>query len=92
MHKYLVYAPKGTCSIETTQEPISLERLQELVGGYIEQHQLGVWTLMVNEEGNLRQLPINQQFPEYCGVVVQGVVNDAGDFIGAGRGSNKGGS
>jgi Domain of unknown function (DUF3846) len=59
-----------------TEKPLSLKRLQQLVGGYIEM----VWTgepyksncLMVNEEGRLLGLPPNPHFPQLVGNVIEG--------------------
>lgn len=48
----------------TTQEieKPSLERLQEIVGGYIEALRLkGGMFLVVNEEGLIRRLPVNRK-------------------------------
>lgn len=41
------------------KEPPTLERAQALVGGYVERIVVKEGILLVNEEGLLRQLPIN---------------------------------
>lgn len=72
-----------------THEPLSLERLQKLVGGYIER----VWEgepyhsncLMVNEEGQLLGLPQNPSFPQFVGNIVVGKCirgEDGDEFVG----------
>jgi|TARA_R100000482_G_C5116783_1_gene143486 hypothetical protein len=48
------------------KEP-TLEQLQELVGGYIELKELNEDThLILNEEGYIRQLPINKEAMRTC--------------------------
>ena len=48
------------------KEP-TLEQLQELVGGYIELKELNEDThLILNEEGYIRQLPINKEAECTC--------------------------
>lgn len=72
-----------------TQRPLALEKLQQLVGGYIEQ----VWEgkphdsrcLIVNEEGLLLGLPSNPSFPRLVGNIVVGrcvSTNDGEEFVG----------
>jgi hypothetical protein len=72
-----------------TKKPLSLKRLQKLVGGHIEM----VWVgepynsncLMVNEEGLLLGLPRNPKFPQLVGDVVEGKQvpgRDGHDFVG----------
>jgi hypothetical protein len=67
---------------EETGKPFSLERLQELVGGYIETIPLDKDTiLVVNEEGKLKGLPVNMSATEvlqmYRGIGCTVIVGEA---------------
>lgn len=58
---------------------MNIETLQELVGGYIEPVYQGIYTILCDEEGNLKNLP-----PNILGLVgrVVFVRNGAEDFEG----------
>ena len=47
------------------EEETSLEKLQSLVGGYIEVHDINDVQLVLNEDGKLLGLPINTEAMEY---------------------------
>ena len=60
----------------------TLETMQELVGGHIEVHALGVLLIVMNEEGRLKDLPANVRCVQY-GTIVGSVfitVADGEDF------------
>ena len=82
---YILHHTTGRREMITTRLPLTLEQLQELVGGSIEIVSDESYTLVINEEGRLRGLPRNTNYPQLVGKVVQGVCNEDGDFIGAGR-------
>jgi hypothetical protein len=86
---YKYYQFSGETRDIVTKRPLSLKRLQKLVGGHIEM----VWVgepynsncLMVNEEGLLLGLPRNPKFPQLVGNVVEGKQvpgKDGHDFVG----------
>lgn len=57
----------------------TLERMQKLVGGYIEfvyRHDKGV-ILVCNEEGLLLDLPANEQIAKKYGIILRGDVIEA---------------
>lgn len=63
--------------------PLGLERLQALVGGYIEMVALPDGTeLVINEEGRLHGLPRNPVYPFVVGPVVVGRATSDGEFVG----------
>lgn len=62
-----------------SRKPLPLEKLQTMVGGYIEIVQNG--TVCCNEEGLLKGLPKNKLHPQFVGDIVVGqTVN--GQFVG----------
>lgn len=73
--------PEGDFEILTTQGSLSLEYLQQEVGGYIERFQVGDIHFIFNEEGRIKNLPKNVRFPTLCGrILICG--ETAGNFIG----------
>lgn len=71
--RYEFYPSRGGRVDITTTEEMSLEMLQEKVGGYIELV-LGEKqdTFCVNEDGQLKDLPRNARWPRFVGDVVRG--------------------
>lgn len=70
-----------------SEKPLALEKLQELVGGYIEFTDADVvgLRLCINEEGRLMGLPINARYPHVVGDVILGrdvVTSDGVEFVG----------
>ena len=54
------------------KKKMSLEQMQEVVGGYIEQVTLeNKQTFIVNEEGRLRHLPVNPFYPDFVGNIIK---------------------
>ena len=86
---YIVWYADGTAEDIVTDEPMSLEKMQELVGGYIEmatrKDDLSDHMLVFNEEGIIIGLPVNQKFPYIVGNVIEGKMADGEDgreFVG----------
>ena len=55
----------------------SLEEAQALVGGYVERvHSAAnpTWQILVNEEGRMRGLPVNEEASQICGTMIVGDV------------------
>jgi hypothetical protein len=69
---YYLFNTDGTKKIIETTERLEYEALKEIVDGYIEYGQVGIWTAMVNEDG-LGSLKINPFFPCYAGTVLIGM-------------------
>ena len=62
------------------ENPLKLERLQELVGGYIEVLRVSEDLFaVINEEGRFLDLPINVRYPELRGPVVFARLDDSGE-------------
>ena len=53
-----------------SEEYLPLERLQKLVGGYIEIHRAGKTLFIVDEEGTLKAKKANPAFPAFVGIVI----------------------
>lgn len=51
---------------------ISLEQLQEAVGGYVEQRSVGNNFMFMNEEGRLKGLPYNDDASKLAGIDIVG--------------------
>lgn len=76
-------APDGAESqVELDTEAKPLARMQEAVGGYIELVRLGPTTLVVNEEGMLRDLEPNRKVGVRFGLAIMGpaIVFSTRDF------------
>ena len=54
--------------------PNKLQSMQELVGGNIEVHPLGVLLIGMNEEGRIKELPENVRFVQYGTSTIVGPV------------------
>ena len=94
--KYNYYKTDGTKEVIESATPLGLEKLQELVGGYIELVPLNNGNyLFVNEEGYLKDLPRNPHFTQddtpndlshsqgrFCGNVIEERNDREGEFIG----------
>lgn len=79
--KYLFYTIDGKKEEIVTKKPLSLRKLQNLVGGYIEFVEGIDKHFCVNEEGKIKKLPVNQNYPKLVGNVIVGrMVN--GNFFG----------
>lgn len=88
--KYILWQVNGQGKDIDRKRALSLSEMQKLVGGNIEM----VWRgepykshcLIVNEEGKLIGLPVNQKFPQLLGDIIEGLMqkNDKGgyDFVG----------
>lgn len=50
----------------------TLEKMQWAVGGYIEPLYTSDWVVLVNEEGLIKNLPINPKVSGMCGQVIVG--------------------
>ena len=68
----------------------SLKNLQNIVGGYVEAHTLGIYDwgtifILCNEEGRLRRLPYNCYLPAYgidfVGEIIVGAGDEEGEMI-----------
>ena len=93
---YILWKTDGKGEDIVTDKPITLEKMQELVGGYIEQVELkNGHTLFVNEEGFLQGLKPNPHFTEndvyvdlthsggyLLGNVIEGLIRSDGEFVG----------
>lgn len=87
--QYTQIKSNGEKQLISSSKPLSLEKLQELVGGYIEfaTRRIGdtVCTFCINEEGLLMKLPQNKLFPEFVGDVVLGQMkhtSNGDEFVG----------
>ena len=92
--EYVLYKTDGTREVLKRTEPMKYEELSKLVGGMIEyaqaykgrvEHQNE--EICVNEEGLVNNLPVNPFFTplhqeNYRGDIVQGYVDDKGEFLG----------
>ena len=78
---YEYYKVDGTKEKIECKEPLSLERLQSLVGGYIELVRIGAYAFMVNEEGLLQGLKPNPFYPQFVGNIVKGKTKGS-NFVG----------
>lgn len=86
---YLLVHPDGRLERVEADEPLALEPLQKLVGGFIEFVRMGEGGLgcMVNEEGRMDhlKLPDNARYPNLAGPVLFGRMEpgfDGDDFVG----------
>lgn len=71
--RYLHHKQEGETVEIVADKPLSLERLQKLVGGYIELVKLGDRHFIVNEEGMLlSNLKRNKVVPLFVGDIVEG--------------------
>ena len=61
--KYKLITVEGEVS---ERDDLTLEEMQEFVGGYIEE----VGQFIVNEEGRMKELPANKVYPQYVGNVI----------------------
>ena len=55
----------------------SLHEAQALVGGYVERVRSAAhpsWQILVNEEGRMRGLPVNEEASKICGTMIVGDV------------------
>ncbi len=97
MNIYNHYKVDGTIAEITTEEPISLDQMQDLVQGSIEAITLkDGTTLIINEDGYYMGLPVNPSFTEdnpllenistlggIKGDAIQGVTDfEKGEFMG----------
>ena len=96
MHKYNYYKTDGTKEVIESEKILSLDKLHELVEGYIEGLRLANGNyIFLNEEGNLIPLPKNPHFTNkdiltaeidafggIKGNVIEGKVDHNGDFVG----------
>ncbi len=94
--QYNYYKCDGTKKVITAKEPLSLEKLQELVGGNIELiHLRNGKELFINEDGYNLGLPENPHFTEIdvfvslshsnghlLGNVIEGITDEEGEFVG----------
>jgi hypothetical protein len=62
----MVYELTHSDGTITTRKRMSLEQMQEFVEGYIEYS----GDHIVNEEGLLKNLPVNKVYPEFVGNVI----------------------
>jgi len=51
---------------------VSLKDMQEAGGGYIEPVYTSEWVVLVNEEGRIKNLPLNLKVSGMCGQVIVG--------------------
>lgn len=79
---YFVFKSNGSQYHLQSSEPLELDKMKELVGGWID-FVCGPneTTLCINEEGRLHNLPKNRVFPGLVGDVVMGKLSD-GKFVG----------
>ena len=80
---YFVFKANGSQYSLSSEKPLTLEQMMKLVGGWIEFvcGPTEETTLCVNEEGLLKKLPKNKEFPGLVGDVVMGRL-DEGKFVG----------
>lgn len=86
---YTVVRANGQKEYIESEKPLSLKKLQSIVGGPIEFATRKVGeirvTFCINEEGLLLKLPENKLFPEFVGNVVLGQyreTKDGNDYVG----------
>ena len=86
---YLLWDISGKSQDIVSKKPLSLKKMQKLVGGYIEM----VWVgepynshcLMINEDGLSLGLSQNKKFPQLVGNVIEGLMvegKEGYDFVG----------
>jgi Domain of unknown function (DUF3846) len=67
-YSYIVIKANGEVRTSVTQKEFTLEQMQQIVGGYIERVTVlcdkKLCDMIVNEEGALRNLPINTKATE----------------------------
>ena len=92
--KYIYYKTDGTKKTIESKRALTLKKMQKLVGGYIEHLELNNGRcLMINEEGVLKDLPINPHIKQeetwvdrstygLRGDVIEGKCDKQGEFIG----------
>jgi hypothetical protein len=78
---YYYITAKGILSRVVTRKPLPLEKLQTMVGGYIEFVPYGEGTVCCNEEGLLKGLPKNKTHPKFVGDIIFGKTEN-GEFVG----------
>jgi hypothetical protein len=78
---YYYVKAKGILSRVATRRPLPLEKLQQMVGGYIEFVPYGEGTVCCNEEGRLKGLPKNKLHPAFVGDIIFGRTV-GGEFVG----------
>lgn len=62
-------------TITRHEGPVTLEQAQAWVGGYVEMVKLGpLVQMIVNEEGQLEQLPLNPMASMFAGMEIVGTV------------------
>lgn len=61
-------------ALSHADEKPTLEQAQEIVGGYVELVQHGDMQLLINEEGRIRELPLNQKASDMFGQPLYGPV------------------
>lgn len=95
-YQYKYYKTDGSTEVIKRNKLLSLEEMQELVGGYIEQLALKNGNvIMVNEEGFLKALPNNPHFTQddvyaslehtggyLLGNIIEGRIDKDYEFIG----------
>lgn len=61
-------------ALSHASEKPTLETAQEIIGGYIEMIQVGDMQVLMDEEGLIKQLPINERASEMFGRPIYGPV------------------
>ena len=61
-------------SLSTREERPSLEQAQSIIGGWVEMIHVGDMQVLVDEEGLLKQLPINEKASDMFGRPLYGPV------------------
>ena len=70
----LIKADGTETELKPAKKSLSLDELQAAVGGWIEQIRLGRDVMLVNEEGTMRELPINEKASMRAGTTIRGDV------------------
>ena len=85
---YLLWKADGTGEDIVTKKPLSIGKMQKLVGGYVEMvRDVKPYNhcFAVNEDGLPMGLPVNNKFPQFVGNVIEGLMVEGKDdyeFVG----------
>jgi len=60
--------------LSRSEEKPTLEQAQSIVGGYVEMVNRGDYQILVNEEGMLQDLPLNEKASDMFGMPLYGPV------------------
>ena len=61
-------------ALSRAEEKPTLEQAQAIVGGYVEMINRGDYQILVNEEGMIQNMPLNEKATDMFGVALYGPV------------------